>query len=143
MDKPPASRRIALPGRLESLPALSDFIASAVDGFGIDAENAYRLQLAVEEAFINVIQHGVSGPQADPLDITVEVSRTASGFAAILRDQGHPFDPTTLPLPDLRPQLHKRRPGGLGVYLMRRLMDEVTYEVREGVNTLTLARRLP
>ena len=143
MDDLPNCCRITLPGRLESLPALSDFVADASRTLGIDAESAYKVQLAVEEACANVIQHGACGGQAGPLSIAVDVCRDGRNCTVTLRDRGSPFDPTRIPLPDLRPQLRKRRPGGLGIYMIRRLMDEVSYDVGNGVNTLTMVKRLP
>lgn len=143
MDDLPVCCHITLPGRLESLPALCDFVADASRTLGIDAESAYKVQLAVEEASANVIQHGASSSQAGTLSIAVDVCRYGQTCTVTLRDQGSSFDPTSLPLPDLRPSLRKRRPGGLGIYLIRRLMDQVSYNVGDGVNTLTMVKRLP
>jgi serine/threonine-protein kinase RsbW len=143
MDNLPACCRITLPGRLDSLPELGDFVADAGRTLGIDSESAYKIQLAVEEACANVIQHGASSTQPGPPDVAVEMCRNGDCCTVTLRDWGHPFDPTRLPLPDLTPSLRKRRPGGLGVFLIRRLMDEVRYDVGDGVNTLTMIKRLP
>jgi anti-sigma regulatory factor (Ser/Thr protein kinase) len=143
MDDSPTCCRITLPERLESLPALSDFVADACQTLGIDAESAYTVQLAVEEACANLIQHGGSSSQPDPPGIAVDLCRDGQHCTVTLRDRGKPFDPTSLPPPDLSPRLRKRRPGGLGVYLIRRLMDQVSYSAEDGVNTLTMVKRLP
>jgi serine/threonine-protein kinase RsbW len=143
MDDSPICCRITLPGRLDSLPALSDFVADASRTLGLDAESAHAVQLAVEEACANVIQHGAPTNQPGPLSIAVDLCRDGQDCTVTLRDRGTPFDPTSHPLPDLSPRLRKRRPGGLGVYLIRRLMDQVSYQVQDGVNTLTMVKRLP
>ncbi len=143
MDNTPTCCHIALPGRLESLPALSEFIADASRTLGIDSESSYRVQLAVEEACANVIQHGTTSAQMDSLSLTLDVCRHGQTCTVRLRDGGSPFDPRNLPPPDLTPSLRKRRPGGLGIFLIRRLMDEVSYDVGEGFNTLTMVKRLP
>jgi serine/threonine-protein kinase RsbW len=142
MDDLPNCCRITLPARLDSLPALSDFVAGASRTLGIDAQSAYKLQLAVEEACANVIQHGAAGALPGQHSIAVDVCRSARTCTVTLRDRGRPFDPTSLPPPDLSPQLRKRRPGGLGIYLIRRLMDEVSYDTEDGVNTLTMTLTL-
>jgi serine/threonine-protein kinase RsbW len=142
MDDLPNRRHITLPGQLESLPAFSDFVADASHALGIDSDSAYKLQLAVEEACVNVIRHGVGGIQAGELNIALDVRRDGQTCTVTLRDRGSAFDPTSLPPPDLRANLRRRRPGGLGIFLMRQLMDEVSYTSSNGVNTLTIVKRL-
>jgi anti-sigma regulatory factor (Ser/Thr protein kinase) len=58
-----------------------------------------------------------------------------------LRDRGKPFDPASVPAPDMHLPLHERRIGGLGLHLIYQLMDDVRFEFRDGVNTLTMVKR--
>jgi serine/threonine-protein kinase RsbW len=143
MESLPNCRKITLPGRLESLPEFSAFIVDASQALGIDSDSAYKLQLAVEEACVNVIRHGSGGIRAGDRSIALDVRRDGQTCTVTVRDRGSAFDPTSLPPPDLCADLRRRRPGGLGIFLMRQLMDEVRYKAGDGVNTLTMVKRLP
>lgn len=98
-------------------------------------------QLALEELFLNIAQHGTRADIAPP---TVDLSLEHSGetLTLTLTDDGPPFDPLTLPAPDLTVPLASRKVGGLGVHLVTTLMDSVCYSRCEGRNVLTLSRRL-
>ncbi len=132
--------KITLPGRLENLETIGDFIARSAQALGLDKDQTYQAQLAVDEACANVIQHG-SLPDTEG-SISLECCRQGDACVFTLRDQGQAFDPTTVPPPNLQADLHRRKPGGLGIYLMRKLMDKVSYRTEQGTNILTLTKKL-
>ncbi len=132
---------IIVPATLDSLARISDFIVDAATRAGLDEHTSWQVQLAVDEAATNVIQHGYS----DGLPGEIELSWRVDGvqFAVTLRDQGRRFDPTTIPKPDISSALEERQPGGLGIYLMHRLMDTVRFDYsEERGNTLTMSKRI-
>ena len=96
---------------------------------------------AVDEAATNVIVHGYAGVARGDLDIAVE--RVGEDIVITLEDRAPAYDPTTLPEPDLSIPPEHRRPGGMGVHLMRAAMDRIEHRPRPGGgNILTMTRRL-
>lgn len=95
---------------------------------------------AVDEALTNVIVHGYDGRDGT---IDVTVARDGDTLEITLVDDGPPFDPTAVPEPDLAVPPHLRRPGGMGIHLMRLATDSIAHEARPGGgNMLTMRRRM-
>lgn len=124
---------------LKNLNQIRDFVETAANALGFEPELIPNVQLAVDEVATNVMLHGYHG-QGGSLD--VELERVGSDLVVRLRDEAPPFDPTTVPVPDLTLPLTKRPIGGLGIYLVRRAVDEVIHRVTAGGgNELTLVKR--
>ncbi|GAB4173106.1 MAG: anti-sigma factor antagonist [Roseiflexaceae bacterium] len=132
---------ITVPAALESLARISDFVTDASTRAGLDDHAAWQVQLAVDEAATNIIQHGYAEGQAGEIELSWRVDGVE--FAITLRDRGKQFNPSEVPPPNLTAPLEERQPGGLGIYLMNRLMDTVrfSYDQRSG-NTLTMTKRI-
>jgi anti-sigma regulatory factor (Ser/Thr protein kinase) len=106
---------------------------------GLDPEAAWRVHVALDEILSNVVRHGGGEGRAPTIDVTL--NSTAFGLEVAVVDDGPEFDPLTLSEPDVTSSLEDRQPGGLGVYLVRRLMDRVEYTRRDGRNHLVMTRR--
>ncbi|NTV62001.1 MAG: anti-sigma factor antagonist [Oscillochloris sp.] len=132
---------ITLTADLDALAKISAFITEAAEHCGLDERATWQVQLAVDEAATNVIQHAYD--QEDPGDITLSWICESSRFVITLRDQGRQFDPESVPQPDINSSLEERQVGGLGLYLITRLMDEVRFDFHplEG-NVLTMVKYL-
>lgn len=98
---------------------------------------ALRLVLVVEELLTNVVAYGA--PRGTPLELTL--AGDASSVELTFEDAGTAFDPTSVPVPELEPDA-ARTPGGLGIHLVRRLMDEVFYARVGDRNKLVMRRHL-
>lgn len=124
------------------LDRLQAFIARACDraGVDVDADARFAVRLAVEESFTNIMRYGY-GPGGGP--VTVAVRNDDRRITIVMRDCGPPFDPTGVPAPVLDTDWQHREAGGLGVHLVRHMMDDVAY-VRDvtGENVLTLVKNL-
>lgn len=127
------------PARLDQLQAIGDFVAAAGQKMELDERTLYAVQTAVDEAATNIILHGYGREGAGPIHITCR--QEGDDFIVEMRDYGRPFDPSRVPEPDLHAPLEKRREGGLGLFLMRRMMDRVEFSRRGEENILTLVRR--
>jgi anti-sigma regulatory factor (Ser/Thr protein kinase) len=114
-------------------------VEEAAVTLGVDGMIIPDLVLAADEATTNVIMHGYR--QCDgPLELSL--MREGLDLVLQIRDRAQPFDPTCVPPPDLTIPLEARAPGGLGVYLIRQLMDDVMYRrLDDGVNELVLTKR--
>jgi len=121
------------------LAVIRAFVEQQARALRVDAFDMYDLILAVNEAATNIVVHGYRGR---PGLIEIELRQQGDAIEIRLRDQAPLFDPTRVPAPDLTQPLHKRSLGGMGVHVMRELMDAMHYRVTpEGGNELTLVKR--
>jgi len=137
------ARRLTVPGRFESLAQISDFITRAARDAGLDEDGVFHVQMAVDEACSNVIEHAYAESQGH---IVVECVAEAGGDLRIeIRDQGRPFDPDSVPPPPVTNgsvEVDEMKVGGLGLFFMRKLMDEVTFRFDAAMgNHLTMIKR--
>jgi anti-sigma regulatory factor (Ser/Thr protein kinase) len=123
------------------IPALLDWLRGVCDAAGIGADIVFKVTLAIEEAAMNVISHAFRDappPHRAYLRLAFEPTR----LVAELVDNGVQFDPSDQPPPDLSLPLEERDIGGLGIHLIRTMMDRVEYRRVEGENRLTLEKWL-
>lgn len=127
------------PGNFESLAPISSFVVSQAEGAGFSPNDIYAIEMAVDEACANIIDHAYGGE--DLGEIKVSVKLLDNGIQIVLRDKGKPFDPDKVPEPDTSSPLEVRKERGLGVFFMRKLMDDVKFcfSSHSG-NTLTLKK---
>ncbi|HIC88632.1 MAG TPA: ATP-binding protein [Anaerolineae bacterium] len=138
---PDSKRSLRVDASLANLDAVRAFIANAATTLGIPEELHFYLQLAADEAFTNLVMYGYAG-QVGEAELTL--SRDPDAVVLTIRDWSRPFDPTQVPPPDLNRPLSERTIGGLGIHIIRQIMDEMHYraDAVEG-NVLTLVKRLP
>lgn len=132
--------RLRVTSRLENLRTISDFVASVAKQFGLDEDQAFAVQMAVDEACANVIEHAYGGRPDGTIDITCKLQDDE--MIVKVQDHGKPFDPcSVLPL-DLEAPLDEQEGRCLGLYLMFKLMDSVQFDFDaiKG-NTLTMVKR--
>jgi serine/threonine-protein kinase RsbW len=133
-------KTITFPAQFDNLAAVSEFATHAAEAADLDARAVYAVQLAVEEACANIIEHAYGGEGRGDIECTCIVNK--NGLTVILRDYGRPFDPTSVPDPDLCASLENREVGGLGLYCIRQLMDKVRFEFTpDSGNVLTMVKR--
>jgi serine/threonine-protein kinase RsbW len=126
--------------KCENLDGMREFVGQAAQDAGMDKRQTYAVQLAVDEACSNIIEHAYTGKEGEEIEITC--AAVDDILTIFIRDHGRPFDPASVHFPDLDADLKKRHVGGLGVYLMRQLMDEVHFEtLGEAGNVLTMVKR--
>jgi anti-sigma regulatory factor (Ser/Thr protein kinase) len=126
--------------RLENLSIISDFIDKAMRQVGAKEKSIAEVQLAVDEACSNIILYAYSGRKGI---IKLALELVGDDLIVTIRDKGKPFDPTSVPPPDLEADLNERKIGGLGMYLMRKVMDEVSYSFNaEEGNKLSMRKHL-
>ena len=123
-------------------PAVAQ-VAEALDAFcqteNLPEDTVWRLRVAVDEIVANIVSHGAAGAHAGAIDVWFR--RDGNTVEVRIADDGVPFDPLMQPVPPVTAPLDDRRPGGLGIVLVRALIDEVRYE-RTARNILTLRKRL-
>jgi serine/threonine-protein kinase RsbW len=128
---------ISLEPAVSEVSRLIDWIGRCCAQDGLPDDVAFTMTLALEEAVVNIISHGFADvPQ--PHEIRVRLDTGGANLIAEVYDNGRPFDPTLAQLPDISQPLDRRDPGGLGIELMRRMVDRIDYSSSDSGNTLRL-----
>ena len=126
----------------EKLILVRDFISGAARDAGFDEETASKIMLAVDEACTNIIKHAYEFKPSN--DIDIEVTSSEKKFEIIIKHSGKSFDPHAVKSPDMKEYLRKYQRGGLGIHLIRSLMDEVNYStLANGKSEVRLIKFLP
>ncbi|SRR5258706_7597918 len=132
---------ITVPATLDSLATISDFITDGTTRAGLGDRAAWQVQLAIDEAATNIIEHGYDDASRGDIQLAWRVD--GDEFVVTLRDHGRGFNPDDVPAPDITSPLEERQAGGLGLYIMSRLMDSVAFEFNEQQgNLLTIIKRI-
>lgn len=133
------ARQADFRANLDVLASIAEFVEDVCVEVGIEADARFDIQLAVEEACCNVIEHACAGLDCN---LTLRLATDDGDLIVTVQDRGRPFDPDAVPMPDLQAPLDERPIGGLGLHLMRQLMDEVrfSFSATEG-NTLAMVKR--
>lgn len=139
------SSRLRVRAELTNLKLIRDHVEAVAREAGYSDLKVYDLVLAVDEAATNIMMHGygveaaAARTEAEAGVVEVETSLDDAALRVTLRDQAPPFDPTAAPAQTELPPLGERMPGGLGIFLIRKTMDEVRYRrTPDGWNEFTL-----
>jgi anti-anti-sigma factor len=138
----PEVSRLVITARLEEVRRACDFVVEAAEIAGLDERAVYHCQMAVDEALTNVIEHGYSS-HGNSSQIEITCQTDSDRFVITIIDDSPAFNPLEHDAPDPSAPLDLREPGGWGIYFIRRLMDDVTYERVGAHNHLRLTKNLP
>ena len=124
---------------LNNLETICDYVTDCAKRAGLNDSEVYAVQLAVDEASTNIMEHGYGQECPERIDITCEILE--DGLKVVIFDDAEPFDPEAIPEPEINVSLEDIKPRGLGMFLMRQMMDEVHYETTpDRGNTLTMIK---
>jgi anti-sigma regulatory factor (Ser/Thr protein kinase) len=129
---------ITLTNDIQEVAQLAAFVEEACEKAGMDASTTMQMNLAMEEAVVNVMNYAYTTGEKG--DIDIEVLIDDKGLTFVIADSGTPFDPTAEKEADTTLTAEDRPIGGLGIFLVRQLMDSISYERKEGKNRLTLGK---
>lgn len=130
---------LTLPAVRENLDAVLDFVNVALTEGTCPVPTRSVIDLAVEEVFSNIARYAYQ-PLTGDVTLSVTLASSPSSVTITLRDGGVPYNPLQKPDPDITLPLSERAIGGLGIYLVKRSMDQVTYRYADGQNMLTLIK---
>lgn len=128
---------LRLPATMESLETFRQFVLERVEDLDLPPEAVMKLELVVEELLTNIINYAY--PEEGTGEMMVECAlESGKKLRLTLSDWGAPFDPLSLKDPNLSQNLEEREAGGLGIFLVRKMVDEISYERKEGRNVLRM-----
>ncbi len=134
---------LTVDSKLENLARISEFLTETMRHYKIhNTKDIYAVQLSVDEASTNIIKHAYSNKIDGVIVIRCMLSSTGNKFVVNLIDWGKAFDPTIMPKPDTESNLNERKVGGLGIFFMRKFMDEIKYVRSKDKNLLTMVKYL-
>jgi serine/threonine-protein kinase RsbW len=131
---------ITIPADYEHLSLAYNLVEAQAKELGLNESEIYGIKLATDEAVTNIILHGYSDYEGD---VRIDVEQRDNALVIILTDSGRQYDPTKKAEPDLSIPLSDRSRGGMGVFLMKKNMDSITYTTtKEGGNQLTMIKQI-
>jgi serine/threonine-protein kinase RsbW len=127
------------PRAVGALPTLVAFVREYFASRGIDADQAYDVDLVLEELFTNMVRHARG---TSPIEVSL--ADDGASLTLRLRDEGvEPWDPSQAPPPDVNRPIHERRPGGLGLHFIRQLTRDLRFEHVDGTTIVTAVLEVP
>ncbi|HWQ63542.1 MAG TPA: ATP-binding protein [Methanospirillum sp.] len=133
------SEGIVVPATIDAIEEVAQYLEECLEQADVPLMEMTRIQLAVEEAVTNVVTHGYESPGGN---VSVRCVSSPELVTITITDTGPAFDPTKIPPADVTADLDHRNIGGLGVHLIRSVMDEITYNREMDANQLTLVKHI-
>jgi serine/threonine-protein kinase RsbW len=141
---PPDTRRLSVPGTDAGVREALDALAALVAGHGLSRAVTWPMEVSLDEVLANVVRHGLAGREGAAIEVEMHLDGGVLPPVCelLVSDDGPAFDPLAAAEADTSLDVEDRPIGGLGITLVRRLMDSVEYERRDGRNNLRMRRRL-
>ena len=132
---------LTVESKLQNLQKISEFIEETMNHYNIvNVRDIHAVKLSIDEAATNIIEHAYPNKEGT---IAIRATLSPEGkFVVDIMDWGEPFDPTTAEDPNTEIGLNERKEGGLGIFFMKKFMDEVKYVRRDNMNLLTVAKNI-
>lgn len=131
--------KVKAPADMANLEKLIDFALQAAQEQGLEGKAIGEIRLASEEALVNVINYAY--PDREGMVEISCVPAKDGGITIEITDEGVPFDPLAVAEPDTTLPVEERRIGGLGIFMIRKVMDRVAYRRENGCNILTMYKK--
>jgi len=139
------TRRLSVPGTDAGIRTALDALEAFAGGHGLSKALTWPVEVSLDEVLANVVRHGLGGrgeTATFEVELRIDPGADPPVCEVVVTDDAPAFDPLAVPEPDTSLRVEDRPIGGLGVALVRKLMDEVEYERRDGKNRLRMTRRL-
>ncbi|MCD6118114.1 ATP-binding protein [bacterium] len=131
--------KLKIPSQTDNLELIRNFVTGVARRVGFDDDDVSKIELAVDEACTNVIEHAYKNDKNQNIDVAVKIDYQK--LAVVITDKGKRFNINDVELPDMENYIAELRVGGLGIYLMKTLMDEVDYVSKpDGSNEVTMVK---
>ncbi len=134
-------KELTIEATIENITAVTEFVNELLEKYSCPMKARMQIDIAIDELFGN-IAHYAYNPKSGPATVQVEVQKDPMAVIITFIDHGKPFDPLSGKDPDLTIPLEERKEGGLGVFLVKKVMDDVRYEYKEGRNILRIMKHI-
>ncbi|OQX94767.1 hypothetical protein B6I21_08935 [candidate division KSB1 bacterium 4572_119] len=138
MNKVTSKNKITVPAIPDSLPALRKFITQVGERYHFTTHEINAFRISIDEACTNIIKHGYHGRDNGQISMLINADNVR--LVVELTDQGMSFDPTMVNNPNVSKYVEKRKKGGLGIFIMRKFLDVIEYEVTTTGNVMRLIK---
>ena len=133
-------KSIVLANDISEISRLNEFVEAIGEEFSLAPDVTFNLNLVLEEAVVNIINYAYPKEEHEKIYLSAHLHN--GSIVLVLTDTGKEFDPTMVPEADITLSADERQIGGLGIFLIRQIMNEVKYERIDGKNVLTLEKKL-
>ena len=134
-------RSIIVPANDEDPTPVVEFVSEELEQYDYSSRALYQIEVAIEEILVNIVSYaGLS--EADGVEVRCEFLEDPLRVVVQFLDGGVPFDPLAKEDPDTSPEATVDREGGLGIFMVKQMMDDVSYAYEDGKNTLTILKNL-
>jgi len=130
---------IQIPNKIPEIERVCDAIAEFSRKHAVSDKIIFTLHLALDEILTNIISYGYSDTEEHIIDIRYSLQQDFLKLE--ITDDSNPYDPSNAPEPDINASLENRKIGGLGIYLIKNMMDDIKYSSENGKNTLVLTKK--
>ena len=134
-------QELNLEASVANIPAVTDFVNAILEELDCPMKAQMQIDVAIDELFSNIAQYAYA-PGTGPATVRIETEQDPPAVILTFIDQGMPFDPLAMEDPDITAPAEKRSIGGLGVFLVKKTMDDMRYERRDGQNILRIKKRI-
>lgn len=134
-------KELTIDATIESIPAVTEFVDEQLEKYGCPVKAQAQINVAIDELFSNIV-HYAYHPEIGPATVRVEVIEEPLSVIITFIDHGVPYDPLAKADPDVTLTAEERQIGGLGIYIVKMSMDEVTYEYKNGQNILKIRKNI-
>ena len=133
--------KITLPATLENIETATDFINAILENADCSMKAQMQLDIALDELMSNVARYAYA-PETGSITVSMEILEEPRRAVLTLTDEGVPYDPVKKEDPDISLSAEERSIGGLGIFIVKKSMDEMTYEYNDGKNIVTIIKNI-
>lgn len=134
-------KELTMNATIDNIQAVTDFVDEQLEALDCPMKAQMQIDIAIDELFSNIAYYAYN-PDVGPATVRVEVQQEPLAVVISFIDHGVPYDPLTKKDPDTTLSAEERDIGGLGIYMVKKSMDAVTYEYKNGQNILTIKKHL-
>ena len=134
-------KELTIPATVENIEKVTEFVNSQLEEINCPIKAKMQIDIAIDELFGN-IAHYAYKPETGPATVRVEVTETPISVIVTFIDHGIPYDPLKNDDPDVTLSAEESAIGGLGIFMVKKTMDEITYEYKDGQNILSIRKDL-
>lgn len=133
-------KEITVPALVQSIEPITDFVNEQLEAMDLPMKATMQIDIAIDELVGNIAMYAYS-PNSGDVTVRVEFTESPRSVVITFIDSGTPYDPLKKDDPDVTLSLEKRKIGGLGIFLVKKSMDDMTYEYRSGQNILRIYKK--